>query len=169
MKLHIGGTAPHPDWEILNVTAGPYVDHVGDLRDLARFADGCAEAVYASHVLEHIPLAEVEPVLRGFGRLLAPGGALYVSVPDLETLCRLFLHPGASAEMRLHVMRMMFGGQVDPHDFHYVGFYEPLLRRMLVAAGFLDVRRVESFGLFPDTSDYRPYGVAISLNLVARK
>ena len=169
MKLHIGGTVPHPEWQILNVTPGPHVDHVGDLRELKDFASGCASAVYLSHVLEHLPLADVAPALAELARLLEPGGLLYVSVPDLETLCRLYLHPQADAAMRLLVMRMMFGGQVDAHDFHCVGFDEALLRRLLVAAGFLDVRRVASFGFFADTSDFRPYGVAISLNVVARK
>lgn len=169
MKLHVGGISPHPEWMILNVQAGPHVDFVGDIRDLGQFDDGAAEAIYASHVLEHVPLAEVDPVLKGMHRVLAAGGSLYLSVPDLEVLCRLFLHPQATAELKRHVMGMMFGGQVDPHDFHYVGFYESLLRRCLVAAGFVEIRRVASFGLFADTSDYRPYGVAISLNLLARK
>jgi hypothetical protein len=64
---------------------------------------------------------------------------------------------------------MMFGGQVDPHDFHYMGFNEQFLRELLMRAGFTEVQRVTSLAVFQDTSEYRPYGVPISLNVVAIK
>ena len=38
-----------------------------------------------------------------------------------------------------------------------------------IAAGFTSCQRVTSFGLFEDTSDYAPYGCAISLNVLATK
>jgi hypothetical protein len=36
-------------------------------------------------------------------------------------------------------------------------------------AGFSKAVRVESFGLFQDTSDFKPYGFPISLNVVATR
>jgi hypothetical protein len=36
-------------------------------------------------------------------------------------------------------------------------------------AGFLKVDKVGSFGLFNDTSDFKPYGFPISLNVIAVK
>jgi len=169
MNLHIGGAVPRPGWKILNIAPGPGVDYAGDLRDLSQFQDASLDNVYASHVLEHIPQAQVLPALAGIHRVLRRHGNLMLSVPDLAALCRLYLEPGASAAIRWHAMRMMFGGQTDAHDFHYVGFDEESLARLLAEAGFIDVHRVDSFGLFSDTSAYRPYGVAISLNLLASK
>ncbi len=43
------------------------------------------------------------------------------------------------------------------------------LNMYLSAAGFSSCQRVASFGLFEDTSEYAPYGRAISLNVLATK
>jgi len=169
MNLHIGGKERKDGWKILNVQPGPNVDYVGDFRDLSQFGDGSVETVYASHVLEHVAQTEVVPVLRGIHRALQPGGRLLVSVPDMDTLCHLFISPWASPQVKWHAMRMIFGGQVDQHDFHFVGFNEQFLRTFFAEAGFGQVQRVISLGVFQDTSDYRPYGFPISLNMIAVK
>ena len=44
-----------------------------------------------------------------------------ISVPDLEALCRLFLVPSLTSESDSIFKRMVFGGQMDPYDFHLVG------------------------------------------------
>ena len=169
MHLHIGGQERKAGWQVLNVQPGPHVDHVGDLRDLSQFADATVDNVYASHVLEHVNQAELQPVLLGVKRILVPGGKFMVSVPDMDVLCHLFISPLASQEVKWHAMRMLFGGQTDPHDFHYVGLNEQFLRGLLVGAGFKEVTRVASFGLFQDTSELKPYGIPISLNLIATR
>ena len=169
MNLHVGGKEPKEGWKILNVQAGSCVDFVGDIRDLSEFGDESIETLYASHVLEHVAQADVMPVLRGVHRTLKRGGKFLVSVPDLDVLCQLYINPSAPPQVKWHAMRMMFGGQDDAHDFHFVGFNEHFLGTFLAEAGFAGVQRVESFGIFSDTSDFRPYGIAISLNLVATK
>jgi predicted SAM-dependent methyltransferase len=154
---------------VLNIQPGPAVDYVGDLRDLSSFADACAQEIYASHVLEHVSQQDVPAVLQGLGRLLAPGGRLMVSVPDLEVLSHTIVTPHATAEMKFHAMRMMFGGQTDAHDFHYFGWTFTFMCHFLKQAGFARVERVESFGLFDDTSDFKPWGFPISLNVIATR
>lgn len=54
--------------------------------DAARmpFADASFDAVISNHSLEHF--AELDRTLREIGRVLRPGGALYVAVPDATTL-----------------------------------------------------------------------------------
>jgi len=100
---------------------------------------------------------------------LMPGGRLRVSVPDLEILCRLFLHVGLDGAGRFHVMRMMFGGRVNAFDVHYTGFNFEFMGGFLHEAGFRDIRRVPDFGVFNDTSKLQFGNVAISLNVEARK
>src|SRR5688572_24421576 len=167
--LHIGGTERKAGWKVLNIQPGEHVDHVGDLRDLSQFADASWDVVYASHVLEHLSYqGEVQAVLAGIRRILRPQGKLMISVPDLGVLCRLYVNPAATALDRLTIMRMMFGGQMDAHDFHYVGFSAELLATFLSDAGFQDLKQVSDFSLFSDTSTLRYGGVPISLNVVAR-
>jgi predicted SAM-dependent methyltransferase len=169
MQLHIGGLEVKPDWKILNVQRLPGVDYVGDIRDLTQFSDGSVEQVYASHVLEHVGQMDMQPTVNGVYRVLRKGGKFMVSVPDLDTLCHTFISPVADANMKWHVMNMIFGGQVDASDFHYIGLNFQFLHGFLFEAGFSVIQKVESFGLFNDTSDFKPYGFPISLNVVATK
>ncbi len=170
LRLHVGGQLAHPDWKIFDARPGSHVDFVGDCTDLSRFESGAVAEIYASHVLEHLGYIEELPrTLREFHRVLAPGGTLRASVPDLDTLCPLFADPALSFEERVHVMRMIFGGQTNPADFHKVGLNEEFLRDFLQTAGFVDVVRAESFGLFDDCSALVFRGRRISVNLSARK
>lgn len=168
-KLHIGGRQPLPGWEILNITPAPGVDHVGDAIDLSRFADGTFDEVYGSHVLEHFDYKDrLLIALKEWRRVLAPGGRLRISVPDLDTLAHLLLQrQKLDVNQRWQVMRMIFGGHMDAHDYHLVGLNQEFLAGYLQAAGFGTVERVGRHGLFGDTSDMVFAGVPISLNVVA--
>ena len=119
IRLHIGGEEAKTGWTILNIQNGPNVDAVGDCSDLSQFADGSVAEIYASHVFEHVGyLDDLPKALLECRRVLSPGGKLGISVPDFETLCRLFIHPQLNAEQRFTIMRITFGGQTDAHDFH---------------------------------------------------
>jgi predicted SAM-dependent methyltransferase len=169
VKLHIGGEEPKDGWKILNIQNKPHVDFVGDIGDLSQFQDQSFDDIYASHVLEHVPQLKILDALKGIHRVLRPRGKFYVSVPDLDILCHTFINPIITLDVKWHVMRMMFGGQIDPHDFHFIGWNQAILWDHLKRAGFSAAERVESFGLFKDTSDYAPYGFPISLNVIATR
>jgi predicted SAM-dependent methyltransferase len=170
IKLHIGGEVRKEGWAILNIAPAPYVDYVGHCKDLSFLADGSCTEVYASHVLEHLGYdGELQAALKEINRVLAPSGRLRASVPDLEILCRLFLHPNSTNRDRFFVMRMMYGGRANPYDIHYSGLFFDYFGSMLHDAGFRDIRRVERFGEFEDGSDFKYQGIAISLNVEARK
>ena len=169
MKLHIGGESPKDGWKILNIQPKDGVDFIGTITDLSQFADESIEEIYASHVLEHVLQRDVHKTLVGIQRILNKGGRLYISVPDLEILCHIFLDPKAPKDVKTHAMRMMFGGQMDDFDIHYMGWNQEFLFDELQLAGFSEGKRVEVFGLFEDTSNYRPYGIPISLNVIAIK
>ena len=164
MKLHIGGTVSKEGWTNLNIQEGESVDLVGSCTNLARFESGTCSDIYASHVLEHLSAAELLETLSECHRMLAPGGKMYASVPDLAVLSRLVTDPQLNATQRWHVQRMIFGGQTDAYDFHKVGLTWEFLLSFAQQAGFSGAQRVSSFGLFEDTSELVCYGVPISLN-----
>ena len=170
-KLHIGGVAPMPGWEILNMLPGPNVDHVSNANDLAQFSDQSFSEIYASHVLEHLDYnTELLATLKEWKRVLEPGGKLYLSVPDMDVLAKLFLAKNQlTVEERFFVMRMMFGGHIDKYDYHVVGLNQEFLGTYLVEAGFHAITRVDEFKIFPDTSSMRYKGVLISLNMTATR
>jgi predicted SAM-dependent methyltransferase len=146
----------------------PNVDHVSNAGCLQGFADHTFSQIYASHVLEHFDYTgELLAALKEWKRVLMPGGTLYVSVPDLDVLAGLFLdRDRLSFQERFLVMRMIFGGHIDKYDYHLVGLNEEFLTDVLRAAGFTEMQKVASFGLFDDTSSQTLNGVPISVNIV---
>lgn len=170
LRLHIGGESAKAGWTILNIAPGPHVDVVGSCTDLSMFKSGAVAEVYASHVLEHLGYVDELPrALAEIYRILEPGGIVRISVPDLMTLCAQLLSPEFGTAERFRLMRFMFGGQEDAHDFHKVGLTDEFLAMFLGRVGFSDIKRVSSFGLFEDYSQMRFRGVPISLNMQARK
>lgn len=170
LRLHIGGEVFHPGWKILNVRPGATVDFVGHCSDLRQFDDASVADIYASHVIEHLGFKhELPAAVNEFSRILVPGGMLRIGVPDLAVLCSLYVDPQSNAEDRYQIMRMIYGGQLNAADFHHAGFDEESLTARLQKAGFVDVVRVATFGLFDDSSNYSFRGRPISLNLCARK
>ena len=169
MKLHIGGKELKEGWKILNIQKNDGVDFVGSISDLSQFEDESIEAIYASHVVEHIDQKNIKQTLKGINRVLKNGGKFYVSVPDLDILCRIFIEKTAPSKVKFHVMRMMFGGQTDEFDYHYFGWNYEFLNSYLIEAGFKKNERVKTFDIFNDTSSFAPYGPLISLNVIAYK
>ena len=169
MKLHIGSRSRAEGWTTLDAEPGPEVDYLGDCQSLTQFADQSLDTIYASHVLEHLPYRQIDPALKDWCRALRPGGTVMVAVPDFEVLAKLYLHPQAALEDRFLIIQMIFGGQLDKHDFHRVGFNAELLHYCLNEAGFTQIARVADFGLFDDTSRIKYRGVPISLNMTAKK
>ena len=97
MKLHIGGQTTKEGWKILNIQKKDGVDFVGDLTDLSQFSDNSVEEVYASHVLEHVGQKKVLDTLKGVNRILNKDGKFYISVPDMDVLCKIFIDEKAGA------------------------------------------------------------------------
>ncbi|KAF0748956.1 hypothetical protein AaE_007183, partial [Aphanomyces astaci] len=179
LLLHIGGhvrtnleNVYRQGWTVVNIQPLPHVDLVREMKHLHGIADSSVSAIYSSHALEHCGYgahaADVEATLAEWFRVLKPGGALFVSVPDLSVLATLFVDPTLTPHERFHVMRMIYGGQVDAHDFHKVGFNKDILNSFLAQAGFCNVTTVRSFGLFQDTSDLVFHNKSISLNVIAK-
>lgn len=169
-RLHLGGTKRKDGWEVFNVQAGDHVDHIGDALDLTRFANDTFCELYAAHILEHFGYRhKLLVALHEWFRVVKPGGKIYISVPNLDVLAEMLLDKSITFSERFRVMRMMFGGQNNEYDFHYVGLNQDFLKHYLAQAGFRKIRRVTSFGIFKDTSNKCFLGRNISLNMTAIK
>lgn len=72
---------------------------VHDVRRPLPFRDNSMSVVYASHLLEHLFLAEARRLLRECWRVLEPAGVLRLVVPDLRALVSAYLDdtPGEDA------------------------------------------------------------------------
>jgi len=172
MRLHIGGEEIKKGWKILNIQKKPGVDFIGDITDLSQFDDESIEEVYASHVLEHVPMLKIANTFNGIQRILKKGGKLYISVPNLDLLSQLFLET-SEGEKKIQIMKYIYGGQIDSYDFHYVGYWPDFLFSTLINAKFKRYERVDYFNIFKDTSRMEVHaknGVfPLSLNVIAYK
>lgn len=85
------GQTFHSEW--LNFDVVPTAPGVKrwDLRRGLPFAEGEVDAVYSSHVLEHLNYEEAKRFIRDSWRILKPGGILRIVVPDLEQTTRAYL------------------------------------------------------------------------------
>ena len=90
--LNLGcGAHYHADW--VNIDVAPSDESVfrHDLLEPLPIDDASCDAVYHSHVLEHLHREAAPVFLSECFRVLKPGGVVRVVVPDLETIARLYL------------------------------------------------------------------------------
>ncbi len=102
-----------------NSLAGDMLVH--DLRKGIPFESGSIDAVYHSHVLEHIDRDAIDGFLAEIKRVLKPGGVHRIVVPDLEPIIRGYMDSLAAVD----------AGHGDPnaHDEHVAAFAEQMVRR----------------------------------------
>jgi len=100
--------------------------------------DGCAEELFAAHVIEHFARYEVDAVIGEWKRLLQPGGRLILELPNLEACARNLL-AGARPQM------CMFGIYGDeswksPYMLHKFGYTPATLSALLAEHGFTNIQ-----------------------------
>lgn len=127
----------------------------GDVTRGLPVAPGTAEAVYCSHVLEHLALDEFRATLRNVFTHLRPGGVFRFVLPDLESLIRNYTTSqdpeAASHFMRdswlgtdsqgrgaSRLLRLLFG-----RSAHLWMWDEKNMTRELADAGFTAIRRAQ--------------------------
>jgi predicted SAM-dependent methyltransferase len=113
------------------------------------FEDGSAIAVNSEHVIEHLDPEAVPGYLAEAHRVLAPGGVIRTSTPDLEGICRAYAD-GDQATLEghraLNYTARNLGDLVNNY-FHMHGhrhLYDlPTLQLLLADAGFEEVERAQ--------------------------
>ncbi len=84
-KLHLGcGSVTPAGWVNSDVRPGPGVDLVADLIKGLPVKDESFDAVVSIHALCELGVWDQVPVLKEIHRVLAPGGVLRLSLPDLD-------------------------------------------------------------------------------------
>ena len=90
--LNIGcGGKFFKEWNNLELYGGEDVV-IHDIRRPLPYPDNSFDAVYHSHVLEHLNPEEGKSLLQEVRRVLKANGICRIVVPDLERICREYLH-----------------------------------------------------------------------------
>lgn len=147
-----------PEWEEIRVDidSGARPDIAVSIVDMHQWVDDeSCQAVWASHVIEHLDTHEVPRALGEIRRVLAPQGFALIRCPDLETIAQFV------TEGRLNdVIYTSPAGPITPLDMifghnasiargqsamrHGTGFTESSLAQALLRAGFAEVRTTRS-------------------------
>lgn len=177
--LHLGsGPLAIPNFWNLDGDLRVPCDLVGRV-DRLKLNAGSVGVVYCSHVFEHVVRRRADRTLREWHRVLKPGGKLYMAVPDLEQLCRVYLDnlPRYDAPDGRHAVDLaagiIYGGQTTSYDFHFAGYSFTTLKAMLRAVGFSTVERFDRASLtflpFRDAAYATVGATPVSLNIEATK
>lgn len=156
--LHPGcGNEPLPSWMVgvketrLDIDAECNPDVVASITDMGDI--GQFDHVYTSHTLEHLYQYDVPKALAEFLRVLKPGGAAIIFVPDVEgvtcnnevlyeslagPICGLDLYYGLTWYV-----------QQNPFYAHHTAFVKETLEAQMIAAGFVEVtvKRMPDYNL----------------------
>ncbi len=90
--LNVGcGRTWHPEWTNIDLISTDRAVLVADICEGLPFADQMFDAVYHSHLLEHLDVEHGQRLVAECFRVLRPGGILRIVVPDMEQIARLYL------------------------------------------------------------------------------
>lgn len=134
--LHVGcGRTPLPGWVNVDLQLLPGVDVVADAT--AGLCFHGVSAVFAEHFLEHLALDEAIRFLAEVHRVLAPGGWLRLSTPNLEWVLATHFRPAGSDpgadRGTLELNRAFYGWE------HRFLWDRSFLEQTLLACGFDDL------------------------------
>lgn len=161
MKLHLGAGARVLDgWLNLDFEPVPGVQFFDARRPLP-FGDGSVEAIYSEHFIEHLTLAEGEALFVELARVLAKGGVIRFSTPDLRALVQAYSRGDleyykAVGWVPESAARMMNEGLTSwGHKFTY-DWAE--LSRVFKSVGLLPFQRIPGASSFSVFRDVGPEG-----------
>jgi predicted SAM-dependent methyltransferase len=169
-QLHLGaGRRQVEGWLNVDVVGS---DYDIDFTQRLPWRSGSFAAVVSQHVIEHFELFdELMPLLGELRRVLQPGGEVWLSCPDMEKICRLYIDGRAHelVEDRLSREKEYSTQGAPPQQivndlFHQEGEHKNLLdfemlKWALESADFSGVRKVneahllERFPGFPARHD----------------
>ncbi|HWD64310.1 MAG TPA: methyltransferase domain-containing protein [Solirubrobacteraceae bacterium] len=125
-----------------------------------RFPDRSFEAVYCSHLLEHLHPDVAEQCLREILRVLVPGGVLRIAVPDLDAMVEQY--DPTDPDRFLWGVFQGRGARAKASARHWWHYNAVSLEALLRRLGYTEVRRCEfQQGRCPDLEriETRPWSL----------
>lgn len=154
-------------WTQIRFDADPKVapDILGDIAVMGRSVPpACLDAIWCSHMLEHVSTHQVVPTLAQFRHALKDDGFVLITCPDLTAVARFIVEHGStttayvSAAGPITPIDMLFGhtrsiAAGNDYMAHKTGFTGPSLGAVAIQAGFSQARvaignAMDLWGLF---------------------
>jgi hypothetical protein len=134
-----------------------YTEQADIKEDLYEMAapDNCADEIFASHVIEHLPYHRTPELLTKWLNMLKPGGKVIIETPDLLEMCKDFVNAKTDDE-RFMMTVVIYGAAVtnptseqektgteSPHRW---GYYPEVLSNMMKEIGYRDIQVLPNQG-----------------------
>lgn len=171
--LHVGCGPKHKDrttqafnsedWREIRFDIDQSVspDVVGTMTDMSQVSDSSVDAIFSSHNIEHLYPHEVPVALSEFKRVLAPGGFVVITCPDLQSVCALIAEDKltdpayTSPAGPISPLDILYGHRAamakgNLYMAHRCGFTQKVLSGTLAAAGFASVASAKRASPFFD-------------------
>ena len=147
MKLNVGcGNKRLPGYTGVDAVPRSAADIVAPANKIP-LPDGVADEVMAIHLVEHLLPWEVESTLAEWHRLLAPGGALVLEMPDLIKCCRNIFEGRTNGKHPNQIgMWGLFGDDrlQDPYMLHRWAYTFATLSPIVESVGFVKIREKDT-------------------------
>lgn len=146
VNLHLGCWHRYiPGWVHVDLCDMPHIDHKTGIDQLPMFDDESADLIYSSHSFEYFDRQQAPAVLAEWRRVLKPGGALRLAVPDFEALTEIYRRTGrVEAVIGPLYGRMAIETATGPTTLYHKTVYDfTSLSTLLEANGFANVRRYD--------------------------
>ena len=178
IKLHLGcGKRNIPGFINIDRSKFKHIDYNISVIDLNIFKNNSVDMIYASHVLEYFDLNQTYQVLEEWRRVLKKNGLLRLSIPNLESLIKVYKKTKKIDKIIGPLFgRMKSGDQIIYHKYvHDYNSISSILKRAKFNKIKLFDWKKTFHSKFDDHSQaYFPHmhkktGIMISLNIDAKK
>jgi len=185
VKLHLGcGKKYLPEYIHIDKDTEEHIDYSVNINDLSMFSDSSVDEIYTCGTFEYFDREEAPSVLEEWFRVLKPNSIFRVSVPNLESIAKVYIQGNQDADNK-GILGPLFGRWpiVDSSNKEVVLYHKTVydfksLSRVLKKAGFYDIKKYDCWEFLPDNFDdyskaYMPHmdksGIQMCLNLECKR
>ena len=182
IKLHLGcGDRYLPGYVHVDIDEKPHIDYPNtNVDNLSHFEDNSVDLIYNCGMFEYFDREESETVLSEWKRVLKPSGILRISVPNFESIVKVYLSNGNDLNGE-GILGPLFGRWKITGDeiiYHKTVYDFNSMCLILSSAGFRDINKYDTWEVTPEDYDdyskaYVPYkdrnGIQMHLNVECRK
>ena len=181
IKLHLGcGKRYLPGYIHVDLDSHSHIDYCHSISTLPMFENESVNLIYSCGSLSYFDREECADVLKEWRRVLKPEGILRLSLPDFESIVKVYLQNGKDLDGE-GILGPIFGKwKITSENGEFKNVYQKTvydynsLKKLLNDNGFVDYKKYDWWDVLPSYYDdysmaYVPYkdttGIQMCLNI----